>query len=97
TPGVDYWSISLLVLGIGSVAASINLIATILTLRAPGLSMRRLPLFVWMIFVNSFLILLALPLLNSAIVMLFIDRHLDTHFFVPSHGGSALLWQHFFW
>jgi cytochrome c oxidase subunit 1/cytochrome c oxidase subunit I+III len=97
TPGVDYWSLSLLVLGIGSVAASINLIATILTLRAPGLTMRRLPLFVWMIFVNSFLIILALPFLNAAIVMLFIDRHLDTHFFVPSHGGSALLWQHFFW
>jgi cytochrome c oxidase subunit I len=97
TPGMDYWSMSLLILGVGSVAASINLIATILTLRAPGLTIRRLPLFVWMILVNSFLIILALPVLNAAIVMLFIDRQLDTHFFVPSHGGSALLWQHFFW
>jgi cytochrome c oxidase subunit I len=97
TPGMDYWSMSLLILGVGSVAASINLIATILTLRAPGLTIRRLPLFVWMILVNSFLIILALPVLNAAIVMLFIDRQLDTHFFMPSHGGSALLWQHFFW
>jgi cytochrome c oxidase subunit 1/cytochrome c oxidase subunit I+III len=97
TQGIDYWVLSLLILGVGSVAASINLIATILTQRAPGLTIRRLPLFVWMVFVNSFLIILALPVLNSAIVMLFIDRHLGTHFFVPAHGGSAVLWQHFFW
>jgi cytochrome c oxidase subunit 1/cytochrome c oxidase subunit I+III len=97
TQGIDYWVLSLLILGIGSVAASINLIVTVLTLRAPGLTIRRLPLFVWMVFVNSFLIILALPVLNSAIVMLFIDRHLGTHFFVPAHGGSAVLWQHFFW
>jgi cytochrome c oxidase subunit 1/cytochrome c oxidase subunit I+III len=97
TAGMDYWAMSLLVLGVGSVAASINLIATILTLRAPGLTMRRLPLYVWMIFVNSFLVIMALPVLNAAIVMLFIDRRLGTHYFAPSHGGSALLWQHFFW
>ncbi len=97
TSGMDYWGMSLLVLGVGSVAASINLIATILTLRAPGLSFRRLPLFVWMVFINSFLVILALPALNAAIVMLFIDRHLGTAFFAPAHGGSAVLWQHFFW
>jgi cytochrome c oxidase subunit I len=97
TQGVDYWVLALLILGVGSVAASINLIATILTLRAPGLTIRRLPLFVWMVFINSFLVILALPALNAAIVMLFIDRHLSTNFFVPSHGGSAILWQHFFW
>jgi cytochrome c oxidase subunit 1/cytochrome c oxidase subunit I+III len=97
TSGTDYWGLALLVIGIGSVAASINLIATILTLRAPGLTIRRLPLFVWMVFINSFLVILALPFLNAAIVMLFIDRHLGAHFFMPSHGGSAVLWQHFFW
>jgi len=97
TSGTDYWGLALLVVGIGSVAASINLIATILTLRAPGLTIRRLPLFVWMVFINSFLVILALPFLNAAIVMLFIDRHFGTHFFMPSHGGSAVLWQHFFW
>jgi cytochrome c oxidase subunit 1/cytochrome c oxidase subunit I+III len=97
TQGMDYWVLSLLILGIGSIAASINLIATTLTQRAPGLTIRRLPLFVWMVFVNSFLIILAMPVLNSAIVMLFIDRRMDTHFFMPAHGGSAVLWQHFFW
>ncbi len=95
--GVDYWILALLILGTGSIVASINLIATVLTLRAPGLSLRKLPLFVWMNFVNSFLILLALPALNASIIMLLIDRQLAAHFFVPSHGGSALLWQHFFW
>ena len=74
TPGMDYWIVALLVLGIGSVATSINLIVTILTLRAPGLTIRRLPLFVWMVFVNSFLVILALPALNASIVMLLIDR-----------------------
>ncbi len=95
--GVDYWILSLLVLGTGSIAASINIIATVLTLRAPGLGLRKLPLFVWMNFINSFLIILALPALNAAIIMLLIDRGLSTYFFLPSHGGSALLWQHFFW
>ena len=95
--GMDYWVVALLVLGIGSVATSINLIVTILTLRAPGLTIRRLPLFVWMVFVNSFLVIVALPALNASIVMLLIDRLLQGHFFLPTHGGSAVLWQHFFW
>jgi len=97
TPGMDYWIVALLVLGIGSVATSINLIVTILTLRAPGLTIRRLPLFVWMVFVNSFLVILAMPALNASIVMLLIDRLLQAHFFLPARGGSAVLWQHYFW
>jgi cytochrome c oxidase subunit I len=97
TQGLDYWVLALLVLGIGSVAASINLIATILTLRAPGLSIRRLPLYVWMNLVNSFLVILSFPALNAAIVMLLIDRQLNAAFFLPAKGGSAVLWQHFFW
>jgi cytochrome c oxidase subunit 1/cytochrome c oxidase subunit I+III len=97
SPGVDYWILALLALGIGSISTSINLIATVLALRAPGMSIRRLPLFVWMVFVNSFLLILALPALNAAIIMLFIDRQLNAHFFLPAQGGSALLWQHFFW
>ena len=95
--GVDYWAFGLLVAGIGSVAAGINLIATILTLRAPGMSMRRLPLFVWMVLVNSFLILLAIPSLNAALVMILADRQLGALFFNTQQGGSALLWQHVFW
>ncbi len=96
-PGVDYWGLALLILGTGSIATSVNLIATILKLRAPGLSIRRLPLFVWMVFINSWLIIFAIPALNVAIVMLLIDRILGASFFLPAYGGSALLWQHYFW
>jgi cytochrome c oxidase subunit I len=94
--GVDYWALALLVLGIGSVSASINFIVTVLTQRAPHMTLRRLPLFSWMIFINSFLVILALPVLNAALVMLLIDRRLDTHFFLQP-GGSALMWQNIFW
>ncbi len=59
--------------------------------------MRRLPLFTWMNFVNSFLILIALPVLNAGLAMILIDRQLDGHFFLPFRGGSAVLWQHIFW
>jgi cytochrome c oxidase subunit I len=95
--GVDYWAMALLVLGIGSVSTSINLIVTVLTQRAPNMTLRRLPLFSWMMFVNSFLVILALPVLNAGLVMLLIDRRLGTHFFLPPGGGSALMWQHIFW
>ena len=95
--GVDYWALALLVLGIGSVGTSINLIVTVLTQRAPHMTLRRLPLFSWMIFINSFLVILALPVLNAGLVMLLIDRRLDTHFFLPPGGGSAIMWQHIFW
>jgi cytochrome c oxidase subunit 1/cytochrome c oxidase subunit I+III len=94
--GMDYWALALLVLGIGSVATSINLIVTVLTRRAPGLTLRRLPLFSWMIFINSFLVIFALPVLNAGLVMLLIDRRLETHFFLPPEG-SAVMWQHIFW
>src|SRR4051794_29965872 len=92
-PGVDYWCLGLFIMGIGSVAAAINLIVTVATLRAPGMTFRRLPLFVWMSFVNSFLILFAMPVLNAAVIMLLIDRQLGAHFFNPAGGGSPLLWQ----
>ncbi|MEO6876391.1 MAG: cytochrome c oxidase subunit I [Opitutaceae bacterium] len=95
--GVDYWALALLVLGIGSVGTSINLLVTVLSRRAPHMTLRRLPLFTWMIFVNSFLVIVALPVLNAALVMLLADRRLGTHFFLPSGGGSAIMWQHIFW
>jgi cytochrome c oxidase subunit I len=97
TPGMDYYAVGLLASGIGTVAAAINLIVTILTLRAPGMTLRRLPLFVWMTLFNSVLIILALPALNASLVMLLIDRQLFAHFFDPLHGGHPLLWQHIFW
>ncbi|HEY8088409.1 MAG TPA: cbb3-type cytochrome c oxidase subunit I, partial [Polyangiaceae bacterium] len=97
TPGTDYWVLALLVLGVGSVAGAINVIATVLTLRAPGMTMGRVPLFVWMTFVTAILIVLALPVLNAAVVLLLVDRQLDAHVFLASGGGNTLLWQHFFW
>lgn len=97
TTGLDYWALGLLATGVGTVTSGINFIVTIVTLRTPGLSMRRLPLFVWMVFVNSFLIILALSILNAALVMLLMDRLLNAHFFRPVAGGSPILWQHYFW
>jgi cytochrome c oxidase subunit I len=97
TAGMDYWIVALLVLGTGSVATAVNLVATVVSLRAPGLTIRRLPLFVWMTFITAILILLALPVLNASLVMLLIDRQLEAHFFTPSGGGNAVLWQHLFW
>jgi cytochrome c oxidase subunit 1/cytochrome c oxidase subunit I+III len=95
--GVDYWILGLLVLGIGSVATGINLIVTVVSLRAPGMTMRRMPLFAWINFVNAFIVVFALPVLNAALIMLLMDRRLGTHFFFGHEGGSPVLWQHLFW
>ncbi len=95
--GVDFWALGLLAIGIGTVGTGINIIVTTFTLRVPGLTMRRLPLFAWMAMVNAFLIVLALPALNAALAMLLIDRGLHARFFTPDTGGSPVLWQHFFW
>jgi cytochrome c oxidase subunit I len=95
--GVDYWVIGLLLAGAGTIMTSINVIVTIAVLRAPDMSLIKLPLFVWMSAVNSFLMLLALPALNAALVMLFMDRQLNALFFIPAAGGKPLLWQHYFW
>ncbi|MBK9714492.1 MAG: cytochrome c oxidase subunit I [Kouleothrix sp.] len=95
SPGQNYWALGLLTTGIGTVAAAINFIVTVLAMRAPGLTLRRLPLFVWMNFVNSFLIIFALPILNATLLMYLADRLLGAQFF---HGaGSPILYQHFFW
>jgi len=95
--GVDYWAIAIFVMGIGSISLAINIIATVISCRAPGMTMRRLPLFTWINFVNAFIIIFALPVLNAGLAMLLIDRRLEGHFFLPLRGGSAVLWQHVFW
>jgi len=82
---------------VGSVASGLNNIVTIITLRTPGLTMRRLPLFVWMILVTSFLLIFVMPIITSAFAMLLLDRLLGATFFMPATGGSAILYQHFFW
>jgi cytochrome c oxidase subunit I len=96
-PGVDYWIVGLLGIGVGTLATGINLITTIFCLRTAGMSIRRLPLFVWMTLVTSVLIILVIPVLNAGLVMLLFDRQLNAHFFRPAGGGSAILWQHVFW
>ncbi len=97
TPGVSYWAFSLLLMGVGTIGAALNFVTTTLTMRTKGLSMTKLPLFVWMVFVNAFLILGAFPILNAGLVMILIDRMLNAHFFTSATGGSALMWQHLFW
>ncbi len=97
TRGLDYWALGLLTIGVGTVSAGINLIVTIFNLRVEGMTIRRLPLFVWMVLVNSFVIVLALPALNAALVMLLLDRLLQASFFTPATGGTPILWEHTFW
>jgi cytochrome c oxidase subunit 1 len=93
----DFWILGLLVSGIGSSASALNVIATIVTLRCKGMTFMRMPLFVWMVLIVSGMILLAMPPLSAAQIMLLLDRFLGAHFFDTQAGGSAVLWQHFFW
>ncbi len=95
--GTDYWILGLLVSGIGTVGAGVNLITTTLSMRAPGMTIGKMPLFVWMLLFNAGLILFAFPPLTAAQAMLLLDRNIGTHFFEAQHGGMALLWQHLFW
>ena len=95
--GVDFWILGIACIGIGTLAGAINFAVTIICLRAEGMTIRRLPLFVWMTLVNSFLMIFALPLINAALAMLLIDRFFNAHVFDPAGGGSAILWQHYFW
>jgi cytochrome c oxidase subunit I len=96
-PGVNYWILGLLGIGVGTLTAGINLMATIISMRAPGMSIRRLPLFVWMTLITGYLIVVVMPILNAGLVMLLADRLLNAHFFRADTGGSAVLWQHVFW
>ncbi len=93
----DYWILAIFLSGIGSLATAVNVITTTFCLRCPGMTLMRMPLFVWMIVVVAFLMIIALPPLSAAQIMLLLDRFLGAKFFVPESGGSAVLWQHFFW
>ncbi len=95
--GVDFWALGLQVLGISSLAAAFNFLVTIVNMRAPGMTMMRLPVFVWMTLVVQFLVVSAFPVITVALIELTFDRLTGTHFYDPSGGGSVLLWQHLFW
>jgi len=99
TPGnaTDYWNLALLVAGVGTVATAVNMITTILTMRGPGMTLGRMPVFVWEIATISWLTLIILPPLTAAQIMLLLDRFLGAHFFDTQAGASAVMWQHFFW
>jgi cytochrome c oxidase subunit 1 len=99
SPGnsTDYWTLSLLVSGVGSIGTAVNLIATIVCLRCEGMTFGRMPLLVWLNFVVAYMILVTISPLTAAQIMLVLDRFLGAHFFDTHAGGSAILWQHFFW
>src|SRR3954467_6357977 len=93
----DYWILGIFTAGIGSIASAVNVIATAISMRCPGMTLSRMPVFVWVMVVDSWLILIALPPLSAAQIMLAYDRFLGANFFNTQAGGSAVLWQHFFW
>jgi cytochrome c oxidase subunit 1 len=97
THGMDFWAMGILLLGIATTIGSINFIVTIIQLRAPGMTINRMPMFVWTTFVTSFLAVFSLPSLTTAVVLLLLDRQLGAHFYNVAQGGTALLWQHLFW
>jgi cytochrome c oxidase subunit I len=97
THGMDFWVMGLALLGVSSIATAINFVVTILRMRAPGLTMNRLPIFVWTVLVQSFLILFAFPTFTVATILLFLDRSVGTNFYLAEAGGDPLLWQHLFW
>jgi len=96
-PNVDFWIFSLQILGVSSVMAAVNFIVTILNMRAPGMSMMRMPVFVWMTLVVQFLIALAFPPITIGLVYLMFDRFFGTHFYDVAAGADLHLWQHLFW
>ncbi|RMH13309.1 MAG: cytochrome ubiquinol oxidase subunit I, partial [Gemmatimonadetes bacterium] len=99
SPGlnVDFWIIGLSILGVSSIAGGVNFITTIINLRAPGMKLMRMPLFTWMTFVTSFLLVTALPVIAVALIFVIFDRNFGTNFYVPMAGGDPVLWQHLFW
>lgn len=95
--GMDFYAFGLQIAGIASLVGAINLIVTIINMRAPGMTMLRMPVFTWMILVVQFLLLFALPVITVALVLLSFDRTFDANFFNVAMGADPLLWQHLFW
>jgi cytochrome c oxidase subunit I len=94
--GGDLWIMGLTVAGLGTILGAVNMITTVITLRAPGMTLFRMPIFTWNILATSLLILMAFPILTAALLVLWIDRHMGAQVFDAKNGG-AILWQHLFW
>ncbi|MCU1353633.1 MAG: putative cytochrome c oxidase subunit I/subunit [Acidimicrobiales bacterium] len=97
THGIDFWNMGLLITGIASLTGAINLIVTCLNMRAPGMTLMKMPVFTWMSLVTQFLLLFAIPVLTAAQFLLMFDRLFGANFFKTSQGGDPLLWEHLFW
>jgi cytochrome c oxidase subunit 1 len=99
SPGnaTDYWALALIVTGFGTLGGAVNVIATAISMRCKGMTLMRMPLLVWLMLVDSALLLVTITPLTAAQIMLVIDRYLGAHFFDTQAGGSAVVWMHFFW
>jgi cytochrome c oxidase subunit I len=95
--GQDFWILGIHTLSIGSLLGSINLVATITNMRAPGMSWMRMPLFCWSMLTYAWMLVLVLPMITVGLTLMLLDRQAGTHFFDPAHGGSPILYQHVFW
>jgi cytochrome c oxidase subunit 1 len=95
--GQDLWIMALVLIGTSSILGAVNFLVTIFKMRAPGMTLFRMPILVWTVLVTSVLVLMATPVFTSALIMLFIDRNYGGHFFDPATGGNAILWQNVFW
>jgi cytochrome c oxidase subunit 1 len=95
--GIDFWLVGLIITGVGSLTAAANFIVTTLNLRAPGMTLMRMPVFTWMNLVVSFLLLFAIPIITVALFELYFDRNFGSNFFNANLGGDPVLWQHLFW
>ena len=94
---VEYWYLGLQILGVASMMAGVNFIVTILNMRAPGMTLMRMPVFVWMVLVVQFLVVLAFPIITVGLFFLLFDRYFGTNFYLAAKGGDPLLFQHLFW
>src|SRR3954447_18745912 len=97
THGIDFWNMGLLITGIASLVGAVNLITTVLNMRAPGMTLMKMPVFTWMSLVTQFLLLFAIPVLTSAQFLLMFDRLFGAQFFNVEQGADPLLWEHLFW
>lgn len=99
SPGhsTDYWTLAILLSGFGSIGTALNIVATVICMRCPGMKLSRMPLLVWVYLVMSLMIFVVISPLTAAQIMLMLDRYLGSHFFDTQAGGSAVLWMHFFW